>query len=98
MNNSIINSIVMRCLSEDSFLNLMERNPLQGISAYKIDDESREELLKFKWHDLRKFRAFVTSVKHNFLWSSYPITRSILRKLDLEMEVSIVYNKLGLPI
>jgi hypothetical protein len=91
MSNSVIQSILARCIVDPPFLDRLVVAPLEALHGYDLDHKTRAQFAELDVHRLRGFAGLVTRVQNNGLWQDFSATRSLLVHHGLDLEVFAAY-------
>lgn len=85
LSNNYITSLIARSVLDIEFLNQLESG--------KCSREQKKILnaLPADAGHLRYVSAFITKVKHNFLWNNFPLSRQLLINFKMEIEIYSAY-------
>jgi hypothetical protein len=91
-NHLAVNSILARCLVEPGFLHRLQAEPDAVLAHYALGDRTRRGFAELDFTRVRHFGGLITLVQHNYIWESFPYTRSLLHHFKIEIEVFADYR------
>jgi hypothetical protein len=91
MTTAAVNSILARCLLDSSFLDGVARDPDRALAGYPLDPATLAGFRSMDAARVRSFAGFMTQVRHNHLWESFPYTMALLKAHRLAVEVFSAY-------
>jgi hypothetical protein len=82
--NQHIQSILARAITNIEYLSLLETNKDETKLMHPVSSKAKAPN---DLNAIRKFAAFISKVKHNFLWNDFPITYKLMHVYALEIEI-----------
>ncbi len=86
--NQHIQSVLALAITNIEYLNLLEANKDETKLMHSASSKAKAPN---DLNAIRKFSAFISKVKHNFLWNDFPITYKLMHIYALEIEIFADY-------
>lgn len=81
--NKLIQSVLAHSIMDDGCMNRLARKPKIPNTGILISKQTLK--------GLQYFSGFIAKVQHNFLWNDFKLTRKMLVKQEMEIEVFTAY-------
>ena len=92
----LIQEILARCLTEPPFLDRLIADGETALTEYRLDADTRAAFARTDLRRLRRFSGFIGKVQHNHLWDHFPVTRLLLQRYHIEIDVFAEYRAIQL--
>lgn len=92
MTEGAIEEIMARCLLDPSFAQAIRRKPAKALKAYRLGAVVRRQVESADFEKILRFSGFICKIQHNHLWDSFPVTRQLLSRYGIELEVFSAYR------
>jgi len=91
--NRAVAAVLARCLLEPEFQQAVSGDPRTALKKYRLSEDARSSFDRFEFEKLKSFGGLITQTQHNFLWETFPNSRSLMKHYGIEVSVFGSYRQ-----